>query len=253
MLILLPPSEGKAQRGRGHPLDLGRLSFPALTKARKQTVEGLVATSAQPDAVRRLTAPAGVVEEVRRNIEIQDLGTLPAERLYTGVLYDALDLASLEGPALRRARRWIVITSALFGAVRLTDPLPPYRLPICARVDGIGKLEPHWRPQLGPVLTKAAGGGVVLDCRSSSYVDIWRPTGDLTDRWVQVRVLGVSHWAKHTRGLVARHLCVAGSTARDVPGVAGEVGAAFDVELHEPARPGKPWVLDVHPPHPPAS
>lgn len=247
MLILLPPSEGKAGRGRGRPLDLERLSFPALTDARERTVDALVATSARPDAVTRLTAPSGVVDEVRRNVEIRDLHTVPAERLYTGVLYDAFDLPSLEGAALRRARRWVVITSALFGAVRLTDPLPPYRLPICGRLDGMDGLEAHWRTVLAPVLTEAAGRGVVVDCRSSSYVPVWRPTGELTDRWLQVRVPGASHFAKHTRGLVARHLCVTGSTARDVPGVADEIGAGFDVTLHEPTRPGKPWVLDVQP------
>lgn len=247
MLILLPPSEGKAGRGRGRPLDLDRLSFPSLTEARERVVEGLVATSARPDAVSRLGVPAGVVEEVRRNIELRDLPTVPAERLYTGVLYDALDLGSMSGPALRRARRWVVITSALMGAVRLTDPLPPYRLPICGRLDGVEGLEAHWRGVLQPVLSEAAGRGVVVDGRSSSYQPVWRPTGELADRWVLVRVPGASHHAKHTRGLVARHLCVTGSTARDVPGVAEEIGAAFDVTLHEPARPGKPWVLDVRP------
>lgn len=249
MLILLPPSEGKAQRGRGRPLDLARLSFPELTSARDRVLDALVSTSARPDAVRRLTAPAGVALEVARNIEIRDLGTIPAERLYTGVLYDALGLDTLEGAARRRARRWIVVTSALFGALRLGDPVPPYRLPICARLDGFdGELEPFWRPALGPVLTEAAGSGLVVDCRSGSYVPMWRPAAELADRWVQIRVPGASHWAKHTRGLVTRHICEAGSTARNVPSVAQEIGAAFDVDLHEPDRPGKPWVLDVRAP-----
>lgn len=250
MLILLPPSEGKAQRGRGRPVDLTRLSFPELADARAHVLDALATTSARPDAVARLTAPAGAAHEVARNVQIREIGTLPAERLYTGVLYDALDLELMEGAARRRARRWLVVTSALFGAVRMADPLPPYRLPICASLDGLRSpagLEAYWRPHLAQPLAEAAGRGVIVDGRSSSYLPLWRPTAELADRWVQIRVPGASHFAKHTRGLVARHLCVAGSTGKDVPAVADEIGAAFDVNLHEPARPGKPWVLDVQP------
>lgn len=248
MLILLPPSEGKAQRGRGRPVDLAHMSFPELADARDHVLEALSTTSARPDALARLTAPAGVAAEVARNVHIRDLGTLPAERLYTGVLYDALDVVSMDTAAKRRARRWIVVTSALFGAVRLADRLPPYRLPICARLDEIPGLEAYWRPHLAEPLAAAAGRGVIVDCRSGSYLPVWRPEPDLAEQWVQIRVPGASHYAKHTRGLVARHLCVVGSSATHVPALAEELAAGFDVNLREPARTGKPWTLDVQAP-----
>jgi hypothetical protein len=69
--------------------------------------------------------------------------------------------------------------------------------------------------------------------------------GDLAERWVQVRVPGATHMAKHTRGLVARHLCTAGADPRSVPSLADVVGTRFDVELTEPGRAGQPWVLDA--------
>lgn len=245
MLVLLPPSESKEQQPRGRALDLGRLSFRELDDARQQVLAAAITTSARPDAVARLGVPPGVAAEVTRNVDLASHRTTPAARLYQGVLYDALDLDSLDATARGRATRWVIITSALFGAVRLSDPLPPYRLPICARLDGMGGLEAHWRAVLDPVMTAAAGRGLVVDCRSSSYVPLWRPTGDLAERWVQVRVPGASHHAKHTRGLLTRHLCTTGSTARTPAALAEEAAEAFTVELHAPPRPGKPWVLDV--------
>jgi uncharacterized protein len=185
---------------------------------------------------------------VARNVDLATRRTTTAARLYQGVLYDALDLENLEGPARSRASRWVVISSPLFGAVRLGDAVAPYRLPICARLDGMGGLEAHWRAVLDPVMTAAAGRGLVVDCRSSSYVPLWRPHGDLAERWVQVRVPGASHHAKHTRGLLTRHLCVIGSTARTPDALAQEAAQAFEVELTAPPRLGRPWVLDVMPP-----
>ena len=62
---------------------------------------------------------------------------------------------------------------------------------------------------------------------------------------MHVRVPGASHLAKHTRGLVARHLCQAGVAARSVSEVADALAGAFDVELRAPIRPGAAWELDV--------
>lgn len=230
-------------------MEVGRLSFPELSSARERVLDALAATSARPDALSRLTAPVGAADEVARNVQVRSLPTLPAERRYTGVLYDALDLATMTGDALRRARRWIVVTSALFGAVRLADRIPAYRLPICADLgiagpDGGGGLEAYWRAVLDTPLSGAAGNGLIVDCRSGSYLPLWRPTAR-AQAWVQIRVPGASHFAKHTRGLVARQLCLAGSAARTVPALATELADTFAVDLHEPTSLRRPWILDV--------
>ena len=55
----------------------------------------------------------------------------------------------------------------------------------------------------------------------------------------------VSHMAKHTRGLVARHLVTrSGRDPVSARGLAAAIGEAFDVELSDPARDGS-HVLDV--------
>jgi cytoplasmic iron level regulating protein YaaA (DUF328/UPF0246 family) len=138
-----------------------------------------------------------------------------------------------------------VVVSALFGAVQPTDPIVPYRLSMAVNLPGIGPLASAWRPELRTVLPQTARRGVIVDCRSSTYAAAWAPEGALTERWVQIRVPGATHMAKHTRGLVARHLCEMGEDPRSVPALAEVVAASFDVSLHEPARTGQPWVLDV--------
>ncbi|WP_255545244.1 peroxide stress protein YaaA, partial [Micromonospora parastrephiae] len=78
----------------------------------------------------------GLRGELRRNARLRAAATAPAERLYTGVLYEALELASLPAPAQRAARRSILISSGLWGggapgrpdpAVPLPDRRPPAR------------------------------------------------------------------------------------------------------------------------------
>ena len=156
----------------------------------------------------------------------------------------ALD-ATLEAAARRRANRWLVVVSALYGAVRPTDAIAPYRLSMAVNLPSVGPLASAWKPELGRVLPAAAARGLVVDCRSSTYAAAWTPQGPLATRWVQVRVPGATHQAKHTRGLVARRLCEVGVDPRHPVGLCAALDDRFDVSLTEPARPGRPWVLDA--------
>lgn len=247
MLILLPPSESKSNRRRGAPADPTTWSFPELAATRARVAEALAETSRSPEAPALLGVSENLLDEVARNLALDTLPATPAADVYTGVLYDALDLASMDAAARRRANRWLVVVSALHGAVRPKDRITAYRLAMGATLPAVGPLPRLWQPVLDGPLTAAAGRGVVVDCRSAAYAAAWRPGRDLAPRWVQVRVPGASHMAKHTRGLVARHLCEVGADPRTVPAVAEVVATGFSTTLHEPVRPGAPWVLDVAP------
>ncbi len=246
MLILLPPSEGKTQRRRGRTLDLETLSFPQLTGLRTRVIEGVGEISARPDAHRLLGVSPNLVEEVARNTRLHVAATAPAGEVYTGVLYDALALASLDPTSRRRANRRIVILSALFGALRPTDRVPAYRLHPCVRLPGIGELTQAWRSVLSSVLEEEAGPKrLIVDCRSNTYASMWNPRGSLGERRVQITVPGASHQAKHTRGLVARHLVLSAAKPRHPEDLAEILSDAFDVRITEPERPGRPWQLAV--------
>jgi cytoplasmic iron level regulating protein YaaA (DUF328/UPF0246 family) len=243
VLILLPPSEGKTEPRRGRPLDLGSLSFPELTPLRESVVETVARLSGEPDAARVLEVNPNLVAELERNTRLQTAPTASASRVYSGVLYAALDVDSLDAAAKRRANRWVVVVSALFGALRLGDRVPAYRVNICSTLPGVGHLTHEWRTELGSALEAAVRPReLVVDCRSSTYAAVWRPTGERAERWVHVTVPGASHMAKHTRGLVAREL-VQASAPRTPEALAERLSERFEVELTPPPRPGRPWQL----------
>ncbi|RLK22483.1 hypothetical protein DER29_0317 [Micromonospora sp. M71_S20] len=260
MLILLPPSEGKADAGTGRRLDLARLSLPELTDAREEVLTALVALSADGDEEAALAA-LGISEgqrgELRRNARLRVAATAPAGRVYTGVLYEALDLASLPATAQRAARRSVLVSSGLWGAVRLTDRVPPYRCPIGARLPGLGALSAYWRRALAPAMAAAAGDGPVLDLRSGAYAATWAPRGEVADRTVTVRVLHerevdgvpvrsvVSHFNKATKGRLVRDLLTAGARPRTVDGLLTALRDLKYPVLEQPTPAGRPRQVDV--------
>lgn len=211
MLILLPPSEGKSVPRRGKPLDLQTLSFPELTTARSQVLSALIDTSAQSDALKTLKVAARLADTVAANMHLMQAPTALASQIYNGVLYDAFDVRSLDAAAKRRATRSVVIASALWGVVRLTDRIPAYRLSMGVTLPRIGSLGSFWKNQLAQVLAPVSRSGLIVDCRSDTYAVSWHPK---LDRFLGVRVFRevsgertvVSHMAKHSRGLVARAL-----------------------------------------------
>jgi cytoplasmic iron level regulating protein YaaA (DUF328/UPF0246 family) len=227
MLILLPPSEGKATAGKGRPVDMSKLSLAELNPARERVLDGLVALCEDPErAAPILGVTPGLREEVVRNAGLRRAPTMPAGRVYTGVLYEALDLASLSIPARRQAERSILVFSALWGVVRLRDRIPPYRCSIGVTLPGMGGLGPYWRKALPLAMAAAAGRGAVLDLRSSGYAGMWAPPRDLARRTATVRVLHertvggettrtvVSHFNKATKGRLVRDLLMASANPR---------------------------------------
>src|SRR4051812_23369010 len=130
MLVLLPPSAGKADPPPGPPVDL-----PTLVHA---------------DA---LTAKR---ERLLRALKLSDAPAAPAAEVYTGVLYGQLGLAEL-----RSAWDRVLIASAVFGVVRPGDRICSYKADMGTKVPRLREsLAAYWRP----ALTKALpDDGFVLD------------------------------------------------------------------------------------------
>ncbi|WP_426592316.1 YaaA family protein [Cellulomonas sp. McL0617] len=250
MLVLLPPSEGKTPpRARGPQLDLAALSAPGLTPMREKVLDALAQVSASPDAVGVLGVGPSLAGEVARNIGLRTAATAPATKVYTGVLYGAAGLDRLTATGRARAAESVRIVSGLWGLVAPDDHIPAYRLSMGTDLPGIGPLAGAWKGALGAELQQRPEGELVVDCRSATYLAVWRPP--TTADWVAVRVLRqeadgtrsvVSHSAKHTRGLLTRHLLTrrgkAPHDASSLTRVAGELVGTdlLAVELGPPAR-----------------
>ncbi|MEI7033724.1 peroxide stress protein YaaA [Streptomyces pratensis] len=260
MLVLLPPSEGKAAAGHGPSLKPEELSLPGLAAAREAVLDELVELCRADEEKARavLGLSVGLRGEVAKNAELRTAGTRPAGELYTGVLYDALDLASLDADARRRANTSLLVFSGLWGAVRIDDRVPPYRCAMGVKLPGLGALGAHWRTPMETVLPEAAGDGLVLDLRSSAYTTAWKPKGEVAARTASVRVLHsqtvdgvekrsvVSHFNKATKGRLVRDLLRAGACPEDPARLTEALrDLGYAVETGAPARAGRPWSLDV--------
>ncbi len=254
MLVLLPPSEGKARPARGRPADLTSLSFPSLTPARREVLAALAAASAAPGGARTLGVGEGLASEVAANTRLGGAPAVAVRDLYTGVLYEALDLPGLDAAARRRAATRVVVVSAAHGLLRPGDRVAPYRLSMDVDLPGVGRLAAYWRPHLREVLDDLAGTGLVVDCRSAAYAAVWSPGAQTARHTVAVRVVReaggaravVSHLAKHTRGLLARHLLSRGGRDPRTPEALHDAAAeAFTAELAPPTRPGATGTLTL--------
>ncbi|MEU0369186.1 peroxide stress protein YaaA [Streptomyces sp. NPDC006283] len=262
MLVLLPPSEGKADSGRGSPLKPESLSLPGLAKARAAVLDELVELCVADEAKAQqvLGLSEGLRGEIAKNVELRTAGTRPAGEIYTGVLYDALGLATLDAATRRRARQSLLVFSGLWGAVRIGDRIPSYRCSMGVKLPGLGALGAYWRGPMESVLPEAAGNGLVLDLRSSAYAAAWRPKGEVAGRTATVRVLHaridestgvekrsvVSHFNKATKGRIVRSLLEAGAAPKNPEALVEALrDLGYRVEAEAPAKGGKPWVLDV--------
>ena len=215
MLLVLPPSETKRDGGTEDALDLGLLSFPELTPQRRAAVSALRTLS------RNLRIATGALSlgptqrfELTRNRELLTSPTLPAIERYTGVLYDGLDAATLTSAQRTFAARHVAIGSALFGLLRVDDPIPAYRLSHDSRLPGLS-LGRHWRGAVSAALDEEAG--LIVDLRSEAYASLGRAPVREGSLYLRVfselpdgRRNALSHFNKKAKGEFTRAVLESG-------------------------------------------
>ena len=214
MQILLPPSEGKNEPTRRKALTWSALSFhKELTAARTAAL--------------------------KKQSEIDYAHCDLAANVYSGVLYKALDYRSLSPAARARANKSIIIISAAFGALRLTDVIPYYKF----------KIDPAlWKKPLALALANI-DDELIVDCRSSTYSTVWTPNplntiGIRVFQKVNGQLKVITHMSKLTRGEVTRYLVSQSKTPRTPRELQQLLNKEFNCRLVAPEG-KKSWFIDV--------
>ena len=260
MRILLPPSAGKTTKESTNHLQLEKLwQEEHLTQTRRQLIDDVQNTALLADAAQIFKLGPKNAHEISQNLEVYDAPALAAWQLYDGVLYEAAKFAQIfssgepsqgsQGQVgnhrgdqpqggQRQLEELTLVFSALFGPVRLTDLITPHRLSGSVKLPGQGSVASIWSKALKELLTQQLSGHVVVDLRSSEYGAMYRPTRGSDCLLLNIGVAKVnpatgkrsvvSHWAKHTRGLLAGALLEAVAGAQ-LSGSEGDVDEILQV------------------------
>ena len=256
MRILLPPSEGKTAPARGRPVALTRLSAPGLRAERETVISAIARLCSGPTGPARSALGLGPRQdsEIIRNTRLRQAPAAPAIDVYTGVLFDALDVTTLTSSARARLAETTRVQSALFGVVAADDAIPAYRLSADSTLPPLGVMSRWWAPRLRDAMTDILSDQPVLDLRSGAYRGFWTPETADYERIAVARVLSedrrgrrtvISHHNKATKGLLVRALVTSRRRPRTIQAIADVLGdAGFTVDLHQPTT-RSPWALDV--------
>lgn len=265
MRILLPPSAGKTTKESTNHLQLEKLwQAEHLTQTRRQLIDDVQNTALLADAAQIFKLGPKNAHEISQNLEVYDAPALAAWQLYDGVLYEAAKFAQIfsSGDSSQGSQGQVgnhrgdqpqgsqgqggqgqleeltLVFSALFGPVRLTDLITPHRLSGSVKLPGQGSVASIWSKALKELLTQQLRGHVVVDLRSAEYGAMYRPTRGSDCLLLNIGVAKVnpatgkrtvvSHWAKHTRGLLAGALLRAVVSGR-ISGSDGDVDEILQV------------------------
>lgn len=210
LALLLPPSEGKAAGGvTGTSWQPASGRFAAELGVRRAEVAAALSAAGGGD-VRLLGVSGAHLERARAaNAALVGAPTRPSSERYTGVVWDALGLASLRAPVRRRATDAVLVVSGLLGVVGLDDPTPDYRLKMGASLPPLGKLATWWRPAVSAAITAATARRYVVDLLPNEHRAAWEPderTDGVRVGFVERSGKVAGHDAKAAKGRLARYL-----------------------------------------------
>ena len=233
LVILLPPSEGKAPGGGGPAwsVDDGRFGSQ-LAAGRTRVVNAL--RRAKGGTAKQLGAKADLLGAAKAaNLSALGAPTLPAHERFTGVVWGHLAPGTRPARARRRAEAGVLVLSALTGITAWSDPVPDFRLKLSASLPPVGNLARFWRPTLSALLDDHLSGHTVVDLLPNEHRAAWIPDLERYDLRRPALVFPdgrpAGHGGKAAKGLLARALLVSGDVdgtlATFDPAAQGLVGA----------------------------
>jgi cytoplasmic iron level regulating protein YaaA (DUF328/UPF0246 family) len=158
-VLLLPPSEGKAEGGRRRAR-AGAFDAPLATD--RATVVAAVARAVRaPDVAAKVLGCRGDLLDRARTATVAlaagDAPRLPAADRYTGVVWEHL------GPLDAIDRRRVLVPSAVYGITTGADPIADHRLKLSVSLPRVGRLDRYWAGRITPLVARYARRRVVVD------------------------------------------------------------------------------------------
>ena len=228
VIILIPPSEGKAPGGKKGKTLLevqhGFRATPAnafhlLDEARAEVRAALAKAFRSGKGLEKIFGVKGKPLEAATaaNQGLDATPLMPAIERYQGVMFDAISYPTLSKAGKKNFDRWAIILSGLFGALRPRDLIPDYKLKIDARLPGAGKLDQFWGPHLTAGLKKALRGAIVWDLLPGAHRRAFGnpagPSAIYTVRFVEKagrELKNIGHGSKPLRGQLIRGMAEEG-------------------------------------------
>ncbi|MFM7093492.1 MAG: YaaA family protein [Actinomycetota bacterium] len=212
-VILLPPSEGKAEGGRPRTRwKPASGTFGQALGVQRGEVAGALAALGGGSAALLGVGGKHLERAQAANRGVVGAPTLPAAERYTGVVWDHLDLAGMTAAQRDRALPRIIVPSGLMGATLAGDPVPDYRLKMGARLPGFGgTMAKWWRETVSEAVNTYAAGCVVIDLLPAEHRGAYSPDPSVVAEHVVVDMVTPTgkaggHDAKAAKGRLARHL-----------------------------------------------
>lgn len=213
LIVLLPPSEGKAPGGDGPAWTPFDGAFGALAPQRTRVHNAL--KRAKGGTARALGASGDLLRSAKdANLAAVGAPTLPAHQRFTGVVWGHLDPPTLSAAARRRAEAGVLVLTALTGVTAWDDPVPDFRLKLSASLPPVRNLATFWRPTITGLLDDHLAGHTVVDLLPNEHRAAWTPDPercDLRRPALQHRDgKPAGHGGKAAKGLLVRALLESG-------------------------------------------
>lgn len=248
MLILLSPAKNLNEgRAAGHATTTPRFLDEA------EELMGVIRGWSQTQISELMQVSANIAElNVGRfaSWSRQSGADQAAADMFDGDVYKTLEMATLDDAARADAATRLRILSGLYGLLRPTDDVCPYRLEMGRKIPGhaAGNLYKFWGTKIAETLVQdaaAAGTDTVLNLASDEYAkSVNRAAlGELNfisprfeeDRNGTRKMISFS--AKRARGAMARWVLEKGYTQPDDLAGFDVGGYAFDPDASTPTRP----------------
>lgn len=207
MKILLAPAETKNQGGDLNSYCKENFFLEKLFEKRDEvfnTYEKLLDNS----SIEELSSWFGLkkLDEVARYKEsLVNKPSMKAIQRYNGVAFDAIEYDNLDEKAQTYIDENVLLFSNLFGPIKANDLIPDYKYKQGAKLPNFA-VEKFYMENFTEALDEYVGEEII-DLRAGHYEKFYKvkKANVLTFKFLKDGKV-VSHWAKHYRGALLKHL-----------------------------------------------